>query len=989
MTFLPVVARELRILPRRKSTYWARAGTAVIAVLIMVWVLVFAASHLSYSELGTSLFLILTSVAFAAALLVGMQATADSVSEEKREGTLGLLFLTDVGPMDIVLGKLASASLSALLALIGIIPMLSLALLLGGVSFGQVGWAALVLLNSLFLSLSIGILTSSLCKNEREAMLICFAALFAVVVVPFVPLAAMSDPPAICKAATVISPIVPFSLVHRIGPLRFQAAGVLISVGIQHAIAWACLITASRILPRCIASSSSKRLLYFRKLLDNYVFGKKEKRQRHRAVLLDQNAFLWLAFRERVKPAYAWGITALFCVLLLWLGLQFNDILFEMPIVLVSIFLPYFIFKLWAASEVCSRLIQDRRSGALELLLSSPLTVSEIARGQELALRRIFLKPIVGLFVLQLGYVLAYAFSPRPDHPPGEALLGFVCMASVLMVDLWALQWVGMWNSLFGKSIERVLLATLGKVMALPSVLVGLVMTVSAPIFYVRDQSLGFRYVAVCWWLTAMIISVIFGLSARRNFLAQFRRLAAGDSAAVPERAKRAKPAPARSRSKGRLHFFRGHPVATGITTVLLLLGVFAFGRQLYWKRQVDRQLQSIVARGLPVNQVALGAYFTPVPNGENGLALLESAGPPAVLGSNPTRLWWSMAGSISRPKRTERELTNLNAFLAASKRQVDAFRRLPSFRKAYLDPSMDAWRFQARLLGPGSVGCAELQMALDERDSNRVVAALDSILAFARLLRQQPFPAAQDGCVGTLNASIKAVERALNDRLIPANELDFLARAVDEIDSTNVLARAVVVRRAVMLQNWHEPSPYAAQLPTAFAAAGGLLALVGSADQMLARTLRDFAAAEEWAGEGTSTALAKVESLDLSDGQSPIMAALAYNRYQSMLELRSLFFAEADIRARIGVLQTALAAERFRAAHGTLPVQADDLIPAQLPSLPIDPYNGESIVIERNSDGVRVKASMVGSATRSRGGSLWGVRAQSEEVGLTLNSSR
>ena len=61
------------------------------------------------------LFCILTGSAVFYCLLSGVWFTADCLSEEKREGTLGLLFLTDLKGYDVVLGKLVATSAERLL----------------------------------------------------------------------------------------------------------------------------------------------------------------------------------------------------------------------------------------------------------------------------------------------------------------------------------------------------------------------------------------------------------------------------------------------------------------------------------------------------------------------------------------------------------------------------------------------------------------------------------------------------------------------------------------------------------------------------------------------------------------------------------------------------------------------------------------------------------------------------------------------------------
>ena len=49
-----------------------------------------------------SLFSLLTGIEFTFALLTGPFLTADCLSRERREGTLGFLFLTDLGGFDVV-----------------------------------------------------------------------------------------------------------------------------------------------------------------------------------------------------------------------------------------------------------------------------------------------------------------------------------------------------------------------------------------------------------------------------------------------------------------------------------------------------------------------------------------------------------------------------------------------------------------------------------------------------------------------------------------------------------------------------------------------------------------------------------------------------------------------------------------------------------------------------------------------------------------------
>src|SRR6185436_10237494 len=103
-------------------------------------------------------------------LLTGLRATADCLSEEKREGTLGLLFLTDLKGYDVVAGKLVANSLNSFYGLLAILPVVAVALLMGGLTGLQVGCAALALVNAMFFSVCVGMFASACCRSAQRAI---------------------------------------------------------------------------------------------------------------------------------------------------------------------------------------------------------------------------------------------------------------------------------------------------------------------------------------------------------------------------------------------------------------------------------------------------------------------------------------------------------------------------------------------------------------------------------------------------------------------------------------------------------------------------------------------------------------------------------------------------------------------------------------------------------------------------------------------------
>src|SRR5947207_12929317 len=106
MTFLPIVERELRVQARQKRTQRLRLGAAGGSIALVMGMVIFKIVFFSSTSLGHGVFEALAWAAFIYCLLAGVATTADCLSEEKREGTLGLLFLTDLRGYDVVLGKL-------------------------------------------------------------------------------------------------------------------------------------------------------------------------------------------------------------------------------------------------------------------------------------------------------------------------------------------------------------------------------------------------------------------------------------------------------------------------------------------------------------------------------------------------------------------------------------------------------------------------------------------------------------------------------------------------------------------------------------------------------------------------------------------------------------------------------------------------------------------------------------------------------------------
>src|SRR5688572_32379647 len=136
MIFLPIVNRELRVASRQRATYFTRFGSVLAGVAIGSWIMLMPWMR-SPQKLGMALFIAMSAITFIYSLMVGIRTTADCISEEKRDGTLGLLFLTDLKSFDIVFGKMAATSLNSFYGMLAIFPVMAISLLAGGVTGGE------------------------------------------------------------------------------------------------------------------------------------------------------------------------------------------------------------------------------------------------------------------------------------------------------------------------------------------------------------------------------------------------------------------------------------------------------------------------------------------------------------------------------------------------------------------------------------------------------------------------------------------------------------------------------------------------------------------------------------------------------------------------------------------------------------------------------------------------------------------------------------
>jgi ABC-type transport system involved in multi-copper enzyme maturation permease subunit len=528
MTFLPIVARELRVAARRRGTFWVRSGAALIILVIGTWYFLMYSGQPA-NEIAMGLFWILTGSAVFYCLLSGVWFTADCLSEEKRHGTLGLLFLTDLKGYDVVFGKLAASSVNGFYAVLAVVPILALPLLLGGVTPGEFGRMAVVVVNTLFFSLTLGIWASAMSRSPRKAMAVTLVLiLFFTAVLPA------------CGAWRLMAGKVP-----QVGMgwlltspgfsyyLAFDASYTVRthefwwSVGVIHGLGWSFLVLASVIAPRAWqerpAGAQARR---WGERWQWWSYGDPAERAAFRKRLLERSAYYWLAARARLGPAYVWAVLGLVACGWTWgLARSRRDWLDQSTYVLTGLLLNL-LLKAWFALEAGRQLAEDRKQGALELLLSTPLTVPDLLRGQLLALKRQFLGPTAVTLLVFLLFMMAAATNEALLESPEDRSFWVLCWTGamvMLVADLAALYWVGMWKALTAKNPTRAVAGNLVRILLLPWIVVALGALVTSLVWpNPEDAPLQKAFLGL-WFAVGVATDLGFGAWARYKLLTEFR----------------------------------------------------------------------------------------------------------------------------------------------------------------------------------------------------------------------------------------------------------------------------------------------------------------------------------------------------------------------------------------------------------------------------------------------------------------------------------
>jgi hypothetical protein len=519
MNSLPVIEREMRSASRRVWTFRLRVVFAMVALATCLVVLLAPGS--SSARRGEMMLVLLTWVGLLFCLAAGGLLTADCVSSEKREGTLGLLFLTPLRGFDIVLGKMVCHCLQVFYGVWAVYPVFFLPLLTGGVTWAEVARILLALSLAILLSASVGILVSVRGTESRQTLLSTLAVVTLLSSVPMLygMLGRWSGSPFPAwpaRLSPVCAVVSAFDADYRTidGPTSFWGSMLLVA-----GLSVLCLVVAVFLIGR-FADRTELGWPRKRPSAVNWVPGE----------VLQANPYEWMVLRQGARSRAMEILTYTtigFFITMIAVSLGTSRWKEGFLAAIFTAFLAHILIKFGLAVEATRQVNQDRHSGALELLLVSPLPEECYWRGHQRALRRAGRTPLVILLGLNgvLEFCVLFGGGKLQMNGTDQAIFSILFLGGMALavVDFSAIRWRALLSGLRAPNHTRAALLSFTPVMVLPWVAMGLVFAIlnNGP---VRTSTVATVFVS--WIVSSLVYDLLLVRLCRLQIRRGLRRLA-------------------------------------------------------------------------------------------------------------------------------------------------------------------------------------------------------------------------------------------------------------------------------------------------------------------------------------------------------------------------------------------------------------------------------------------------------------------------------
>lgn len=161
-----LLMRALREDATRRGPHFFRLGGTLVIFLFLI------TAHIASVGIGAPglrFFQLITYLNLTLIVVAGASYFATAITEEKEQGTLGLLHLAGVSPIGLLLGKSTSRLISVLLVFLGQLPFALLAIILGGITARQIVAVDIALAAFMVMVANVALLLSVICQRSSLA----------------------------------------------------------------------------------------------------------------------------------------------------------------------------------------------------------------------------------------------------------------------------------------------------------------------------------------------------------------------------------------------------------------------------------------------------------------------------------------------------------------------------------------------------------------------------------------------------------------------------------------------------------------------------------------------------------------------------------------------------------------------------------------------------------------------------------------------------
>ncbi len=252
--------------------------------------------------------------------------------------------------------------------------------------------------------------------------------------------------------------------------------------------------------------------------------------------------------------------------------------------------------------------------------------------------------------------------------------------------------------------------------------------------------------------------------------------------------------------------------------------------------------------------------------------------------------------------------------------------------------PHLNKLRQAARLLE------IEAIQNVEEQKPQQAVESVVASMGVTRSLNQEPVLISYLVHVACQGLSVASLENVLNRTQLTDEQLGQLVTATAESEDHQILIRAFVGERCMVSDGFERIHSGKTRMSELYNFIGPLI-LVYRATGLL--ELDEISSLDMMNRYVNTTDLSPLESMAAARSISNAVASLPRLRFLSRAivgSFDSVFSRASRGDATFRDAQTALAIERYRLANGRLPDQLSDLIPAFLPAVPADPFDGKPL---------------------------------------------